>query len=641
MKLLPAFQDQIKHLGPLRRAWFTSFNLDIEFFETYVLPATMGAERPRSRLEFEQLQHDVTQKGVDVRIFCDPRFLDTHRMKRTCVPVHGVRPERADRFGEDSLFHPKVIFLEDCNGERVVGVGSANMTLSGWGRNVEAFCFRSLNNRENYRDVRAFFQELCSLAAVDQPWARATFPDQKSDWRFVHSFQKKSFAAQMLDDARNGDLVVWSPYLPRDLAGFVSKLAKMGESERLNVHIVPDRIQGRFLRTEWSAELEAMTASGRLKFYEPPLTTDPKSILRHAKLWKIAGRLAVGSWNFTGPGSNCMSSDADGGSANNIEAGFIIDDRNAWRDACGKPLDIGREDFASAELLTDESLPDVPLPPFDLQVSFDWHTHAYRFDGQWLGSGAHGMFSVELPGIGTVPLKWRRDGTPGQPGALALDEKALLRDRVFRVHDGDRKVHQGLVTERNVASRTAQHFSDLNELLEASIHGDDRETLVHLPFRIPMDDDGLTDDMHPRGAEDDELKGHEDTPGSTISYYRFFQAMAAYRRKLEAILSLELLDREVFFVPGSLVELIEKVREAIEGSESAVFKWFLGCEVSSLCRIAHERRRRLGRPAANRNSNYEAVPKRRWDAVAIAEPAKPAGVSPSYSERVSEVCGYD
>ena len=222
-----------------------------------------------------------------------------------------------------------------------------------------------------------------------------------------------------------------------------------------------------------------------------------------------------------------------------------------------------------------------------------------------------------------------------------MDEKALLRDRVFRVYDGDRKVYQGLVTEMNVASRTAQHFSDLDELLEATIHGDDRETLVHLPFRVPMDDDGLTDDLHPHGADDNGPGNGEDRPESAISYYRFFQAMAAYRRKMEAMPSLELLEREVFFVPGSLVELIEKVREAIEGSGSAVFKWFLGCEVSALCRIAHERRRRLGRSDTKHDLNYKAVPKRRWDAVTIAEPTVPPGVYPSYSARVSAVCGYD
>ncbi len=644
MKLLPAFEDQIKHLGSLRRAWFTTFCFDIEFFETYVLPATLGAERPRSRLEFEQLQHDITQMGIDVRVFCDPRFIETNRIKRTCVPVHGIRPERLERFGKDSLFHPKVILLEDCNGKRVVGVGSANLTLSGWGRNVEAFCFRRLNNRENYRDVRTFFQELCRLAAVVQPWARADFPDQKSDWRFVHSFQDKSFATQIMGDDRKSDLVVWSPYLPRDLAGFVARLATVGGGERLNVHLVPDRIHGRFLRTEWSAELEGMTASGRLVFYEPPFGTDPKSDLRHAKIWKIGDRLAVGSWNFTGPGSNCMPPDAGGThSAYNVEAGFIIDDRNPWRDACGKPLEIGRLDFASAELLTEEALSHEPLPPFDLQVCFDWRAQAYRFDGQWLGTGPRDVFTVKLPGVGMVALKFRRDGKPVQPGVLPLDDRVLLRDRVFRVHEDGREIHQGLVTERNVASRTAQHFSDLHDLLEATIHGDDRETLVHLPFRATTEDDDPADDMPPHGPEDGDpgTQAGETTAPRTISYYRLFQAMAAYGRRLAAIPSLELLEREVFFMPGSLTELIEKSREALDGPGSPVFKWFLGCEVSSLCRMAQKRRQKLVRSRTARQALYEAVPNRRWETVTIAKPPPPPGVYGSYSDHVGTACGYD
>ena len=78
MKLLAELQRQVAGMGTLRHAWFTSFNTDIEFVETYVLPATLGANTPRKRLEYEQLQQELTDKHVDFRVFCDPRFLETH-----------------------------------------------------------------------------------------------------------------------------------------------------------------------------------------------------------------------------------------------------------------------------------------------------------------------------------------------------------------------------------------------------------------------------------------------------------------------------------------------------------------------------------------------------------------------------------
>jgi hypothetical protein len=94
VKLLGELRKQVEGLDTLRHAWFTSFTTDIEFVETYVLPATLGSSTPRTRLEYEELQQELTRRKIDFRVFCDPRFLETHRIKRTCIPVHGVRPQR-------------------------------------------------------------------------------------------------------------------------------------------------------------------------------------------------------------------------------------------------------------------------------------------------------------------------------------------------------------------------------------------------------------------------------------------------------------------------------------------------------------------------------------------------------------------
>ncbi|PLK23983.1 hypothetical protein C0V72_07215 [Porphyrobacter sp. TH134] len=219
MKLLHELKRKVTGMGPLRRAWFTTFNLDIEFFETFILPAVIGSESPRNRIEFEQLQQELTEKGTDVRVFCDPRFIDTNRIKRTCVPIHAIRPDRlSERFGERSLFHPKVIYLEDDNGRRMIGAGSANLTLSGWGRNLEAFVFREVESLANYREIRTFFNGLWDAAGIEDDVgklrARRKAAKSNEKWRFVHSLQDQSFAAQLLGGAEVSDIVVWSPYLP-------------------------------------------------------------------------------------------------------------------------------------------------------------------------------------------------------------------------------------------------------------------------------------------------------------------------------------------------------------------------------------------------------------------------------------------
>ncbi|MEX3973549.1 phospholipase D family protein [Paraburkholderia caribensis] len=644
MKLLAELQKQVGRMGTLRRAWFTSFNTDIEFVETYVLPTTLGANTPRNRIEYEQLQQELTKEDIDFRVFCDPRFLETNRVKRTCIPVHGIRPQRKrEWFSEASLFHAKVIYLEDREGKRVIGAGSANLTLSGWGRNLEVFQFFEISTYANYREIRRFFEHLCD--AADIPCSldeRRNFTGKPEKWRFVHSFQEKPFPEQLLAGVRDMDLAVWSPYLPRDLAGFIGRLQAASGADGLRVHLVPDRIEGRYLRTQWSDELSRLKADRRLTFYDRPVACHASTELCHAKLWKLPDKLAVGSWNFTGPGSNCLRDDqGDWSPDNNVEAGFIIDDRNNWREANGKPLDLGAGDCATADLLDKESLVVNSLPPFDLHVSFDWHAQAYTFHGTWLADEQRDDYSVRLPGVAdAVPLTWNTRRSPEQPGHLSVDDSALLRDRVFKVMRAGKEIQRGLVSELHAKSRRAQAFDTLQDLLEAFVHGDDPQSLHDLPFRIPLDTDAFADNALAAAVDEDAPLIGDASPRGGISYFRLFQSIHAYQQKLLKLEKLEALDSHVFSWPGCLLELVGKTRVELQKSGREVFKWFLANEVLSLCECARSRRRSLVRGLKEREPRYTAVPETRWRELVFEVPALPTGVSAQYSDLIRNQCRY-
>lgn len=649
MKLLEELKRSVTSMRPLRRAWFTTFNLDIEFLETFVLPATIGAEPPRNRIEFEQLQQELTDKGTEFRVFCDPRFIDTNRIKRTCIPVHAIRPDRLSRrFGERSLFHPKVIYLEDVDGRRMIGAGSANLSLSGWGRNLEAFTFREIKSLANYREVRQFFDALCDAADIPEHTKlvqRRGLSREPENWRFVHSFQAKPFAAQLLNGASEPDIVVWSPYLPRDLAGFIGKLQTSAAIDSLRVHLVPDRIQNKFLRTEWSEELGQIIQSGQLTFYESPVERDPRVELCHAKIWKIGKHLAVGSWNFTGPGCNNLCDDkGEWSPENNVEAGLIIDDANDWRLAHGNRLRLGADDCAPAELLAEEALDPPDLPPFDLHVTFDWHAQTYAFSGAWLAKGARDRYSLRLPGVqAPVPLKWNRSGEPVQPARLRIDDSALLRDRVFRVHQDGNEVHSGLVCEKNLEFRRAQTFTSLKDLLDALILGDDPGSLTDLPLRGPDDNDSFPDDTPGQPDGGLELLDREISEHSSISYFRLFKSMHDYRARYSTakLDKLEQLEKLVFVAPGCLLELVEKTRDALQLHERPVFNWFLANEVAAIGKEVQRLRRKLARVARDREPGYSPAPKSRWDSLAISLPDPPSGVATEYVALVRSQSDYE
>ena len=169
MKLLDAFKAELDKCENIKRVWLTAFIIDVEFIETYVLPTVLGAEQPRTRMEYEALQLELIRQGIDFRVFCDKRYIGPDQNKRTSIPVYGISPGKAGGIWpeggitEESLFHAKVIYIEGKNGEkgkdtvRLLGSGSANLTLSGWGRQREVFQFTRVDERELYYSVRSFF----------------------------------------------------------------------------------------------------------------------------------------------------------------------------------------------------------------------------------------------------------------------------------------------------------------------------------------------------------------------------------------------------------------------------------------------------------------------------------------------------
>lgn len=346
-KLIESFSEQVKSLGQLKRAWFTTFNFNIDFFERHVLSALLDMDKPRSRIDFELMQQGLNgnpkqskksnQKidpTIDVKIFADQRMYDAGDVKRTSIEIYGVNPtllkhNKSGLFNKESLFHPKVIYLEDNKGKVILGVGSANLTVSGWSTNQEVFVFKKVEHISQLDDIKAFFDPICKPhnLTFKRPKLGSFNLDQEitPKWQFVHSFQQQPFLSQLfkqqtskvnnqeqpntIDNSFESDLVVWSPYFPADLVGYIKKLNGYWQNEHttqqnLRVHLIPDLVENQRVRTQWDERLKDLMQSEQLSFYINTVEKDDRSDLCHAKVWMTANHIAIGSWNFTSPGSN-------------------------------------------------------------------------------------------------------------------------------------------------------------------------------------------------------------------------------------------------------------------------------------------------------------------------------------------------
>lgn len=638
MKLLNAFAEQVKTCGKLKRVWLTSFCIDIEFIETYLLPTVLGADDiPRTRMDYEALQLVLNEQGIDFRVFCDRRFIGADQNKRTAIPVHGISPgnipqETRRGISEDSLFHAKVIYLEG-DGGRVLGAGSANLTLSGWGRNQEVFHFVSVQTLALYQSLKVFFQAVFANVGVECPLEkRRTFASESTDVRFCHSFQSEVFVSQLFAGRTLQRLAVWSPYFSTDLAGFVRHLKQDFNQPQLKVSLVADRVDGQYLRTQWSAALEQMFADQELFLCQNPSPQDERVLMTHAKLWKTSSHLAIGSWNFTHAGANTCIGAPTGGRHNNIEAGFIIADSSPIDRVLGKVLDAHGGLFATDEQLAAEALV-VPEPlPFDIAVTFDWASQTYRFSGQW-----HAACPPEQGYLLRIPdyekplrLSWRPQKKVLQvPDLPIATVRSLLTDHCFKVFNGDQLCHVGMLIETQPQYRRAQQYDDLKSLFDAMAYTGNEPSLEDTSYRVRETDSGelLLDGALYEG--DEAATAQAEGAAGEISYFRLFSASYQYAARLRQIDHIRTLEQWVFSRPGCLEELVGKTTERIAQDGASVFSWFLAQEVNGLCELAARTRKRFLK-------SEQSVPEPRWSALSVAEPALPAGANGAYRQSLEQ-----
>lgn len=312
-----------------------------------------------------------------------------------------------------------------------------------------------VETKEQYDAIKYFFDEVSANVGLPEGLPeRRGLPRDEGGWAFAHSFQKESFIEQLFANARARELLVWSPYLSKDVAAFIKRLKSVVAVVDLEVHLVPDRARGQFIRTPWTEALQELSASGTLAFYDNP-TSRHNVELCHAKVWKLGSKLAIGSWNFTTKGANLLDEAGDWDKSVNIEAGVIVTDGNSWRNAVGKPIALSAAAFASDELLQEEAL-DVPVQlPFDIQVQFDWREQRYDFTGHWHDGTPEEGYALKVPSHeAAIPLLWRPRKKDLKVDALEIrDPTALLHERRFQVVQGKKEVYRALITETGLAYR--------------------------------------------------------------------------------------------------------------------------------------------------------------------------------------------
>ncbi len=576
MKLYQQYCKIIDQIKPVKRAWFTTFNLDMELVERFLLSKLVdkSPQELKTAEDYEALNLDL--QAIDVKVWYDYRAINLKSPKLTTADFLSVDPRNFhSSASQDIVFHPKIAFLIGEGGAYLMA-GSANLSIAAWSSNRESVLAKAVNTRINAGEILAFFERLFQASGLStavfgdlRRWGNR-FPDEASGWRFIDSITD---TAPLFDHLEKGTLTVWSPYFARNTSGLLDKLRQIGYP---SIQLVPDISMDGKVRIV-PEEVEKIQEQPFVKIYKSrAVSQDMENLnrLSHAKVWLSGKTLAIGSWNcsFAATGLDKPAQQR------NIEAGIIAPVPGSVMEAL--LADLESVDSRQIKGVSGEDLDrdwEASLNNYseECRVQADWATFTYHILSTQERLKEH---MIILPDRPTEKIPFLE----AEGRSFRENFRKVLKNKNFTVYNyEDQEVFSGFLVESNTDKRQAYGYSTLFDLFDSLLYNPMGETARRrCQYRLPEEEDGL--------ERPDDLvftyKGHE-------SYYMMFVAFQKLSDSIQENKGRSVeLDRIGFRLQGSLINISELVRESIKTLEdkikkewdedSCLFHYFLASELN-------------------------------------------------------------
>jgi hypothetical protein len=498
MKLYSKYKKVLEKIGKLEKAYFTTFNMDIEFVERYILPPLLNVEVAENKFDLEDLNTVLMEKGKpDIKFFHDANMLTSHN-KSTLVEMYPI-------LQKGGVFHPKVIYLQGDKATYLI-VGSGNLTLSGWGRNIEAFQIVKIDNDNFHNQVLDFFDDVFILGGLKERKRRKDI-NFNSKINFIHSFknQESSILLENLDI--KDSLQIYSPYFSKDLDGLFDK-KEFEEVEKIN--IVPDLIENQKIR------LERLPKDERIKFYrfkKEAISEENADSTNHSKIWISKTKYAIGSYNCT--------KQALYGS--NFEASLVST--------------YDRKEEFEINKLDEVKKPEVTCENEGIEGEKE---ERKRFTSLYRIVADYKKYKFEFEDISeNIDIKTIKILLPAFQKKITLKEfekvsmpqtidifSALVKNKIFDIYDSsDKLIYRGLIIEKNATDKT--RFINSAETLNDVF-------ISFLDERNPTEGTNLKDRSNDITSEDEAIykrkkqKSHE-------NYFTMFTGFKNLNKRYEEI----------------------------------------------------------------------------------------------------------
>lgn len=598
IKLYKKFFEQINKMGRPKRAWFTTFNLDVDFFEKYILSALMSSPYTdlKSPYDYEALsaqlaneQESLAEDRMEVRVFYDYRALiQANKPKQTSVHLHpidikqltGLNPDL--KFSE-GVFHPKVVLIETISGEYWLMVSSANLTFGGWAKNRECFFCEKIESTKIARNVGLFFEGITSQIKgfkENQLLAKLSgglFGKKDTKWYFFSSFNHNRFLDQLNNTRFPCPLKVWSPYFAGDLDIMLKET--IGNEYFIDIILVPAKNERQKIRITEQTYLACQKVK-EISFKQEKLPAAANESFVHAKVWLTPSSLAIGSWNMTRSGMNIALN-----KNNNVEAGIIYElTPKAYENildqypstALKSPEHFSEEEMAEEK---EEILDDFSIA-VDLVANWDNLVIKLSAPGfTKLISHLPGDSFIQLPGIGKRDIKILENDI-----SFRNYSQVLLTDRYFEIANNKGKIYfKGYIREIGLISRPVNSFQNIDDYMKGWVSGmpESKEELIKPSYGNKVEEE-FGDEL---SAQTRKILMSDDQNAWFSSFHAFESIIKRINEtdQFYKYSKIEELKRIGRVLPGSLSELKKHLlllRESYEKDrgnflKSPIYLWFL------------------------------------------------------------------
>lgn len=564
MKLLSIFKNIVDNIQP-DLCWFTTFNLNIELVERYVLPILTGKDSNELKRaeDFEALNLELDE--LNIKIWYDYRALDLKQGKRTTVDIFPVQTSTILKTNSiDSIFHPKIIFLKGKQTAYLI-TGSFNLTIAGWSCNRESIIIKEVKNKDNALQILNFFQKL-NISNNDSnkilKWANQ-LPDNKSKWKFSHNFN----TSNLIQEIKGNELHIWSPYFSKNTSELLNEIKQIG-FEKIN--LIPDINQAQKVRIT-PIELKNISSDESFEIYTDSNINREKQNLFHAKVWLTESKIAIGSWNcsFKATGINTPFENR------NIEAGIIDLIGSSQRNRLLSYLQNKKMDTiigTSVEDLDSDWQNALNSYTMSCEINANWETFEYEIKVE----EKYNKYTIALPHNSN-----QRFSIIDVNKLSFLDGfNRILKNKLFTIYNTSNEVaFIGYINEIGKKKRPVEGYVSLYDLFESLTV----DPLVNTnKTRVKY----LLDAENENGSEKEEIpffayKGHE-------SYYMMF---VAFQKLLDTIQENKSDEQKLeelgYRLPSSLINIktlfnysfIKALEEKQE--DDILFHYFMAMEINS------------------------------------------------------------